>query len=98
MVLPQLTRSAPSAGSTRILDGAPGAPEGCGVAETLKDIVPDDWEDDKDQVKGLAAQPGNGKVDLTWTAVNNVTGYLVAYGTSENNMACTPSGVLISKG
>ena len=55
--------------------------------EFLKDIVPDDWEDDKDQVKGLAAQPGNEKVDLTWTAVNNVTGYLVAYGTSENSLS-----------
>ncbi len=52
--------------------------------EFLKDIVPDDWEDDKDQVKGLTAQPGSGKVSLTWTAVNNVTGYLVSYGTSEN--------------
>ncbi len=57
--------------------------------EFLKDIVPDNPINDADQVKGLAATPGNGSVTLDWSAVRNVTGYTVAYGLSASALTQT---------
>ena len=68
--------------------------------EFLKDIVPDDWQDDADQVKGLTARPGNETVFLAWRAVNNVTGYVVNYGTSEtaldNTLTVNTAGATVT--
>lgn len=50
--------------------------------EFLKDIVPENARTDADQVKGVTATAGSGMVTLEWTAVRNVLGYTVAYGTS----------------
>ena len=50
--------------------------------EFLKDIVPENARTDADQVKGVTAAAGSGMVTLEWTAVRNVLGYTVAYGTS----------------
>ena len=47
--------------------------------EFLKDIVPESPKND--QVQGLTATPGSGQVKLEWTAVRNITGYVVDYGT-----------------
>lgn len=52
--------------------------------EFLKDIVPENPQCEADQVKGVTATAGDGRVTLTWNAVNNVTGYTVAYGTGVN--------------
>ena len=52
--------------------------------EFLKDIVPDNPQNEADKVKNLTVTPGDGRVTLSWSAVNNVTGYTVAYGTSSN--------------
>ena len=57
--------------------------------EFLKDIVPENPENDADKVKGLAVTPGDGKVTLSWGAVNNVTGYTVAYGASSAALSQT---------
>lgn len=57
--------------------------------EFLKDVVP--AAPQIIQVKGLAAAAGDGKVDLTWNTVNNVTGYTVHYGTDENALTSTMS-------
>ncbi len=57
--------------------------------EFLKDIVPENPENDADKVKGLVATPGDGKVTLNWGAVNNVTGYTVAYGASSAALSQT---------
>ena len=59
--------------------------------EFLKDIVPENPQNEADKVKGLTVTPGDGKVTLSWSAVNNVTGYTVAYGASSN--ALTHSAV-----
>ena len=47
--------------------------------EFLKDIVPDSPKND--QVQGLTATPGSGQVTLEWSAVRNITGYVIDYGT-----------------
>ena len=47
--------------------------------EFLKDIVPENPKND--QVQNLTATPGSGQVTLEWTAVRNVTGYVIDYGT-----------------
>lgn len=46
--------------------------------EFLKDIVPDSPKND--QVQGLTAAPGSGQVTLEWSAVRNITGYVIDYG------------------
>ena len=57
--------------------------------EFLKDIVPENPQNDSDLIRGLAAKAGDGMVELAWNAVRNVTGYEVAYGTSENELTRT---------
>ncbi len=59
--------------------------------EFLKDIVPDNARTDADQVKGVTAAAGDGRVSLGWNAVNNVTGYTVAYGLSAGALTKTAS-------
>ena len=59
--------------------------------EFLKDIVPDDPKSGADQVKNVVAVPGNGMMTLSWSAVRNVLGYTVAYGTSANALTQTAS-------
>ena len=43
----------------------------------LKEMVPLDPEAAEGRVKGLAAEAGDGKVDLTWNRMPNITGYRV---------------------
>ena len=57
--------------------------------EFLKDIVPDNPQNEADKVKGLTTTPGNGQVALNWGSMPNVTGYIVAYGTSSNALTQT---------
>ena len=57
--------------------------------EFLKDIVPANPQNEADRVKGLTATAGDGQVTLAWNAVNNITGYTVAYGLSSNAMTQT---------
>ncbi len=57
--------------------------------EFLKDIVPANPQNEADRVKGLIATAGDGQVTLNWNAVNNVTGYMVAYGQSSNALTQT---------
>ena len=52
--------------------------------EFLKDIGQDNAQNDAGQVKGLIAEAGDGKVDLVWNPVRNVTGYTVRYGEGPN--------------
>lgn len=47
--------------------------------EFLKDIVPDNPK--SEQLRILSAVPGDKQVTLTWTAVHNITGYVIRYGT-----------------
>ena len=42
--------------------------------------------EDTSKVKNLSVSAGNEEVKLAWSAVNNVTGYTVYYGTNQNNM------------
>lgn len=51
----------------------------------LKDIVPDNLNTDSSVPKGLKATPGDGQVTLSWNKVNNVTGYLVRYGSASGS-------------
>lgn len=51
----------------------------------LKDIVPENPVIDGSVPKNLKAAPGNESVNLTWKAVNNVTGYRVKYGTKSGS-------------
>ncbi len=45
----------------------------------LKDIAPEDLVDPNSEVKNLSAREGDGRVDLTWTRLPNVSGYRVDY-------------------
>ena len=47
--------------------------------------------EDTSKVKNLAASAGDKQVNLAWSAVNNVTGYTVYYGTSKDNINNTLS-------
>lgn len=49
--------------------------------EFLKDIVPDNPK--SELLRILSTVPGNGQVTLAWTAVNNITGYVIRYGTGD---------------
>ncbi len=51
----------------------------------LKDIVSEEVAADT-QVKNVTTAPGDKEVSLSWSALNNVTGYLIQYGTSQNNL------------
>ncbi len=45
----------------------------------LKDIVPENPASQNMAVTGLTAAPGNEKIDFTWDAYPNVTGYIIYY-------------------
>ncbi len=49
----------------------------------LKDIVPEELTEPNSQVKNLTASAGDAQVDLTWTGLPNVSGYLVEYWPKE---------------
>ncbi len=58
------------------------AQEEYAVVETirfLRDIIPEDLVEPNSQVKDLTAAAGDAKVDLSWTRLTNVSGYLVEY-------------------
>ena len=76
---------------TRVEGQAGEAPEFATVTqiEFLKDIVPQNPQKDASQVNGLTALPGSEKVELAWNAVQNITGYTVTYGTSQNSLTST---------
>ena len=46
--------------------------------EFLKDVVPESPKTDQPQI--LSVVPGSGQVTLEWTAVHNITGYVIDYG------------------
>ena len=48
--------------------------------EFLKDIVPENPKNDQPRI--VSAVPGDKQVALEWTAVRNITGYVIHYGTS----------------
>lgn len=52
----------------------------------LKDITSNLSTEDTTKVKNLSASAGNESVNLSWSSVNNMTGYIVYYGTDKNNM------------
>ncbi len=54
--------------------------------EFIRDIVPEPGSNDN-QVKGLVAESGNESVSLKWNSVNNVTGYIVEYGMSQDDLS-----------
>ena len=45
----------------------------------LRDIVPEELTEPNSQVKKLSAAAGDGQVDLIWSELPNVSGYLVEY-------------------
>ena len=50
--------------------------------EFLKDIVPENPKNDQPRI--VSVLPGDKQVALEWTAVRNITGYVVRYGTGGN--------------
>ena len=59
---------------TRTADGDYAAVESI---QFLRDIVPENPVAPNSQVRNLSAEPGDGKVDLRWSTLPNVTGYRV---------------------
>lgn len=57
--------------------------------EFIKDITSNISTEDTSKVKNLSALAGDAEVKLSWSSVNNVTGYTVYYGTSNNSLTNT---------
>ena len=65
--------------------------------EFLKEIVPENPKND--QVQGLTATPGSGQVRLQWSAVRNVTGYIIDYGADgklDKQMSATATSAVVT--
>ncbi len=68
--------------------GEDGTPKYAAVQEIkfLKDILPENPVMQNAAVKGVKAVPGNESVNLSWNKYPNITGYIVRYGSSANDL------------
>ncbi|MCI9508872.1 MAG: hypothetical protein HFF10_03885 [Angelakisella sp.] len=55
--------------------------------EFLRDIIPENIDLGASIPRNVYAQAGSGSVSLTWRGVDNVDGYLVKYGESQNTLS-----------
>ncbi len=68
--------------------GEDGTPDYASVSriEFIKNIVPEGALEDTTKVNNVSAKEKDGEIELIWSAVNNVEGYTVRYGTSKDNL------------